>query len=503
MSRIRFVWTIVLAAAASVLAEPKSGDVFREYHMFGMKSDGDREWILYVSYHGTGKGSTGDRFVEGVDLNAATKAEFVAIHWGGHIGSDKRRIIFNDNPAVELPLIQNTPTQPQCYFSQQCHAACEIPLSHLKPGTNAFRLAVDNQICYSFNWGWFWTYQAILRVYYDPSEVSHPSGKMAVPSSGSVITDGAEVSCDARSPDSEVDRVEFVGWYKDFSWEGSGQFTQWHWGHWRTDENMKFHIGTATGGDRSVSWDNRWVPDQDGIQIAARVRDRNGYIYMTDPVESIRLTHGDKIVKMYPAKDVPENFATQTGSKSCTINVPDDQKGVLDAKLVVTTFSGGSADREGYLNNSLINKGGWGEWHQVGLCQYPVETDAINKGDNTFEIRANYAGHHAFEVNWPGPVLFVEYENDNPLTTQTSRTALQEAGTNVALSAGGLAVHNPSGREYSVRVMSLDGRTILSTRGSGTRQHHEMSPGSLTRGLYVVHLRSRDRQSTLRMAVIR
>lgn len=399
--------------AFPVLSQPESGEVYREYHLTGGGSNGEEgsEWMdefVFISHH-TGERSTkGDRLFEGIDLVNAVKADFVASYWGGHIGSANKRVIFNDNPAVALPLIKNTPTRPECYYFQQCQAACDIPLEYLKQGENRFRLEVDNQICYSFNWGWFWTNQVVLRVYYDPTKVEYPYGKIDAPLPNSIIADFSRISCHIER--GNVEKVEFLGKYSDFSWEGTGVFNTWHGIFWMKDTNLQKHIGTASGLFPYVNWDCRWIPDQAGITIAARLVDRSGMIYMTEAVDNITLSHGNRLVKMYTSTDVPEAFATQTDSAMCTIHIPDDLGKAFSARLVLSTFSGGPADREVYINNIPIVKGGWGRWHRLAFCEEHIPLKVLQQGNNEFKIKANQAGEHAFEVNWPGPVLFIEYD---------------------------------------------------------------------------------------------
>jgi hypothetical protein len=404
---------IFLLLILNLSANPRPGDVFREYHVVGGGSNGiqEMEWadeFVYISHHTGEKSTVGDRLFPGIDLTHAIKAEFIASYWGGHIGSENRRVVFNDNPPVNLPLIKNTPSQPECYFSQQCQAACEIPLEYLNQGDNRFRLEVSNQICYSFNWGWFWTNQVVLRVYYDKSKVDYPYAIIEEPRDNTTITGFSKISCDLKEGD--VSKVEFVGKYQDFSWEGTGEFNSWHGIFWMKDTNMQRNIGSANGMYPYVNWDCRWIPDQENIKIAARVFDQSGMIYMTEAVENISLSHGDRVVKMYPASNIPENFATQTDSAMCTINIPDDPDKAFLAKLVFSTFSGGTVDREVYLNNQLITKGGWGLWHRLAFCEEYVPLKVLKQGDNEFKIKANYPGEHAFEVNWPGPVLYVEFD---------------------------------------------------------------------------------------------
>lgn len=396
------------------IAHPMPGDVFREYHITNGGSNGqpNAEWMdefVFISHHTGEKSTKGDRMFQGIDLNHAIKAEFVASYWGGHIGSENRRVIFNDNPPVNLPLIKNTPTRPECYFSQQCQEACEIPLNYLKQGDNKFRLEVDDQICYSFNWGWFWTNQVVLRVYYNPDRVEHPRGIITSPKTNSTINHFSKISC--KTEQGKVEKVEFIGKYLDFSWGGSGEFYTWHGIFWMKDTNLQKHIGTASGLFPYVNWDCRWIPSQGNIKISARLIDKSGIIYMTPAVENITLKHGERTVKMYPATHVPEAFATQTDSSTCTISIPDDLENAFACKLVMSTFSGGTKDREVYLNDVPIVKGGWGRWHRLEFCEEYVPLNILKQGQNKFKIKANFPKEHAFEVNWPGPVLFVEYNN--------------------------------------------------------------------------------------------
>lgn len=405
--------TLILLTGGFLTAEPRPGDVFREYHITGGGSNGekDAEWadeFVYISHHTGENGTKGDRIFQNIDLVHAIKAEFVASYWGGHIGSENRSVVFNDHPRINLPLIKNASSRPECYFSQQSQAACEIPLENLQQGNNRFRLEVDNQICYSFDWGWFWTNQVVLRIYYDPASVNHPMGKISEPASNSTITNFSTISCEIEKGD--IEKVEFIGKYDDFSWGGSGEFNTWHGIFWMKDHGLQKHIGSASGLYPYVNWDCRWIPDQENIKIAARLIDKSGLIYMTEPIENITLSHGNRMVKIYPPSNVPENFATQTDSIMCNIYIPDDLSNAFAAKLVLSTFSGGTPDRQVFINDVLVAKGGWGLWHRLAFCEEQIPLSLLRKGNNEFKIKAHYPGEHAFEVNWPGPVIFVEYE---------------------------------------------------------------------------------------------
>lgn len=402
----------------TVWAAPEPGDVFREYHLTGGGSNGEpgegwKDEFVFIAHHTGERSTVGNRELHGIDLEHAIRAEMVVSHWGGHIGSENRRVIVNEHPSVALPLIQNTPTCPECYFSQQCAAACEIPLAYLKQGTNHFRMEVGDQICYSFDWGWFWVNQVVLRVYYDANQVEHPTASMRLPKSGDTLTNFSKMECEITR--GEVERVEFIGKYRDFSWDGSGEFHTWHGIFWMKDPELQRNIGSATGMFPYTTWNNRWIPDQEGIEVAARIIDASGMIFMTESVENLTLNHGERRVKMYASDDVPECFGVQTGTMSCTIDIPDDLSNAFMAKLVLSTFSGGTKDREVYLNDTLLISGGWGRWHRLDFCEEYLPVSMLKPGRNTITFKADYPGEHAFEVNWPGPVLLIEFLDESSL----------------------------------------------------------------------------------------
>jgi hypothetical protein len=295
--------------------------------------------------------------------------------------------------------------------------------------------------------------------------------------------------------------VEFVGRYKDYSRGGSGEFEDWQYIYWKTDDNISHHIGTAQGAERSVMWENAWIPEQKGVSIAARVRDQDGMYYMTAAVEDIRLTHGHTIVRMYPAADVPESFAQQVGRKACKIAVADPQDEALDARILVSTFSGGHDNRAVYLNGTKIeHPGNWGIWHQVDICDASVPTQAIRQGDNTFELSANEGGQHAFEINWPGPVLFVSYTNPNPVAVKATAVP-GKARVAATLRTGMLSIDNPIGGDYTVRVTTLGGKSVITKRGNGTCAHYSLPVDLMAQGLYLVRVSAQRHQAALRLVV--
>ena len=52
----------------------------------------------------------------------------------------------------------------------------------------------------------------------------------------------------------------------------------------------------------------------------------------------------------------------------------------------------------------------------VGFYSYdavPVPLELVRTGPNEFHVYST-TEHHAAEINWPGPVLFIEYATEPP-----------------------------------------------------------------------------------------
>ena len=242
-----------------------------------------------------------------------------------------------------------------------------------------------------------------MRLYYDPK--TPPDARVVSPVAGGEIGDHPRLAVEARNTHEPITRVEFLGHYEDFNWEGDGEFRQWH---YITERGaLARHIGTAAAPPYAVTWDTTWVPDQDQpVRIAARVTDLSGLIYMT-PEVAVRLRREGRSVSMYKAADVPEAFAVRVGrKKECKIPVTGPLENVRAARLVLSTWSAAHGDEIGLNGTKLA--GPIGLVHNYSFDALPVPRRLLKAGDNIFHIFSN-TKEHALEVNWPGPVLLVEY----------------------------------------------------------------------------------------------
>jgi len=409
-----FLSVICLAVVAGCAADagpvkqwpmgPGPGDVYREFtyaRRFGEvdpKSTSDGAVKMRPS-----AGRPRRLFVK--DLAGARQAEVSVQYWGGHIGTSDQKFRVNGSDWFQIPQPVGTPTEPQKYYRTIVgDNPVKIPLSLIKDGANLFQFQAGPQIKYGFHWGLFWVYSFTTRIYYDSSK-PHVGGRIVSPVSGQTIGENPVIVAEVDADPEQVRQVDFIGLYDDYDWEGNGLYRQWHWQY--KDAVIARHIGTATEPPYSVRWDTTWIPDQDEpISIMARIVGADGVIYMTPAVTDVKFVRKGRSVKMYKACRIPENFSVRIGKKKfCMIIVPDSLAGATKAKLLLHTWSAAHAEEIGLNDQKLVDKVGL--VHDYSFDEIPVPLELV-KRRNKFHIFST-TEHHAAEVNWPGPVLLIEF----------------------------------------------------------------------------------------------
>lgn len=400
---------LTVSSATTALAEPLPGDVFKEFTWTrGRPTYIVNHSLCYNSHCPTNQNS--HIYEIDADLEGAVRAEAVAEFWSGHVGTSEHAIEFNGNERLVLPLPENTPDNPECYFSIQGQATVEVPLEHLHQGVNTIHFTCQEQICHGFDYPAFGVYGVNLRVYYDDSRV-HPTGSIVLPGDGSVLGENPTL----RVTTSEaVESVAFVGEYEDYDWESNGLFRQWHYRFALTE--LERHLGTAGASPWEITWENSWIPDQpEPMSLVAWIRGQDGMTYVTEASEGIQI-YRSRSVKMYTVLEMPHRFGARVGKRTtCEINVDDDLAEALAAKLVVFASAPHEAPGEFGLNEEPLGtvEAGTPSVVNQAFREATVPLDVLRVGTNTFYITSE-TEHHAMEVHWPGPALLIAFPNTDP-----------------------------------------------------------------------------------------
>ncbi len=408
---------LLVLASVPVAAQPKPGDIFHEYHY-------NAETIIEFSASPKQQNpkallrksvSHRERNLDIWDLQDAERAEISLEFWGGHPGTSQQSLRVNGGEWVDIPQIKGTPTDPRCYHRYLPGTVnVSVPIESLKLGGNRFEFRAGPQVCHSIDWAIYKVYSFTVRVYYKPAK-PHPTGRIVSPAPGATIGDDPLIEAEAQgSPGApgkmeftpgDVRRVDILGLYEDFNWEGDGVYRQWH---YQTEQgSLRQHIGTSMDAPYRVTWSNRWVPDQSqSVLLAARITNVHGITFMTPAVE-VKLVRPSRSVRMYRSKDIPEAFSVRIGKTlSCKLPIADDPGSATAARIVLSTWAGNHGDAFGFNGSKIADRVGRNDYFSFNAV--PFDPKILRRGDNEFFIFSG-TQEHAMEINWPGPVVLLEF----------------------------------------------------------------------------------------------
>lgn len=401
---------VAAAFATGAWAEPKSGDVFKEYIW---KPSGNEYQIIA----GRGNIKPSDPAYKNLkfktpsfDLTGVTKVEVRAEIWSGHINTDIRQIRLNDNPYVTLqdnPIPNDFAKLPKGGIGKYMaflYSTTEVPLSHFKPGINDFNLE-----CEGGDWEAFDVWGIVFRFYYDPAAKPHPTGAITGPTPGA-LGESVEFKVTASSPNGAIKRVDYIGNYEDFNYTRDGIHQNWQ---YRTYHGVfKDHVGTATAAPFAVNWNTTWIPDQKlPMKFLARITDVTDITYITPVVEGFTLSRTDKSVKLYKAFDIPQEYiALVTRPRENKVQeIKEDLGKATAAKFHIVTYNGFAATAFGFNNKKVVTNVGSGAF-VYSSDEVNVPLNVLQPGVNTAYVTTEQcATCHGVDVTWPGIELKVQY----------------------------------------------------------------------------------------------
>ncbi len=127
-----------------------------------------------------------------------------------------------------------------------------------------------------------------------------------------VLATKVELEAAVTSPNGRIRQVDFLGEYEDVNLEGDGVYRQWHCHYVRAV--LSGQLGTVTAAPWKLVWDTSWVPDQpQPLRLAARIVDETGLTYFTEAVEGLTLTRDGLSVELCQPYEVPKKWVTRSG----------------------------------------------------------------------------------------------------------------------------------------------------------------------------------------------
>lgn len=327
----------------------------------------------------------------------------------GHIGTSNQRFRVNESQIYNIPQPQTT-GNPYCYYrTTMGRNAVEIPIEFLKKGKNIVTFYCGPQVCFNFNMPYYHVYSYYIRVFYDKSK-SHIEGSITYPNNGDTVSYYPYIYAKSTGAD-ESSTFNFIAKYYGYDTEGYGQFYDWHYQVFK-DKWLNTLRKSIFSNDVAV-FDNIWMPIQDtSIEFAVKTTSKEGICHLSQPIKCW-FKPKTSYVKMYPTKDLSQNFGSRVAQeRSCTIDIPESMDTAVSAYLAVSTWSGSTEDgslHEIRLNGNQIADN-FGILHHMSVSYFPVNLNFLKQGENKITTYSLHRGH-PLEVNWPGPALFVRFNN--------------------------------------------------------------------------------------------
>ncbi len=372
------------------------------------------------------------------DLENAIRAEVMLDMWGGHDGTQNKRVRINGNEWINIPaprfaLPPDNPatgvneSDPMRYLYQM-NPIMDIPLAQLKQGVNTIEGNANrcgNGSC--IGWPQWGMNAVMIRIYYDPAVKAGPKGQIVFPSPNATINDYQSIHVAATS-EVGVERIDVLGNYYGYDENGDGFYNDWHHGYFVSEKgssdpslfDISGHIGTTNSNPGSVRWDTTWIPDQSekAVQLIARVKDKNGYWTVTTPINGLTLFRQEPLVEFFePNKaSIRPAFGVRNGqTKSSTVTLPADfvTEKISQAIAHIRTWNGiqhGGSDPHGtfVLNSSYTGIIGGKNHHYAYTTPEISDLTSLQANENTFSFSSETIHHHN-EILWPGPGISLRY----------------------------------------------------------------------------------------------
>lgn len=403
---------VAVAADAPYQWEP--GSVFREHVYFaGAKDDGVHSRKHFSELDpGTKRPEHAAKLpnlrsprVMTLSKADVVRAELLPEYWSGHIGTTAWLQV-NRRSWIPLPRPVGTPNPPEHYYHVVLGSrAVPVAVKDLAEGENKFAFAAGPQVFGNFDWGFYWIYSFTVRLYH-PRAVEHPSAVIAHVKPGDVLGENPTITVEPKPGAAPIKRVDVFAEYEDFNYSGSGFHREWHAQMLYGEPSC--HVGSATSAPWSVRWNTQWVPDQDRpIRLLARVIDEAGWHTVTPVVENVRFVRQGRSVKMVKASEMPAGFGVRAGREaSCVLDAAGLPERPSRAYIKLLTWSGSHVERIRLNDTQLSPKIGREHDYAIDLIEVPPA--AVKPGRNDF-FMFSATKEHAAEVDWPGPVLLLEY----------------------------------------------------------------------------------------------
>jgi hypothetical protein len=410
-----------------IYAQPKPGDVFRDYvwttpedsgyDFLRVIGDGDyREPVNFKKVYPQECIDNGwVIFNHNIDLEKAVKAELQVEFLLSHDETTGFAAKVNDNNWHFFSMPEAVP-EPKANYLQHNYPVVTIPIDEINTGTkNRIRFRVDST--QRFGMPQNILYGFILRIYYNKSK-EHTTAIISGIDKGNNLLENQPL--ELKETQGSIKNVHYVALSRDVNLEGDGVCRQWHYTFYRGQ--YRNHIGSANKPPFQTIWNTSWLPDQyQSVEISAFVTNENDITHFLPPVKDLNLERNYS-VELYMPFDIPKRWATREQEFEEKILVTGNPQQAEAFQLAFTTWS------PGYLNGIYINNWLVPSFEACNYC-YGAHRITIDKpyflkqGINIVKTGLtplqNGKMVHGAEIIFPGMMLLVKYTKKPVVISET------------------------------------------------------------------------------------
>jgi hypothetical protein len=330
-------------------------------------------------------------------------AELAMEMWGGHPGTEGKRVTLNGRRTYPLPFMGTE--QGHCTYS---HPVLPLKKGDLVNGWNAVQLALDQGTTF---WGHMMVDEAVLRMalkpdHQDIAELQSFDAKVEAIAANDAMQ--LTLKCDAAWLP-RIASVHYQAWYAGYDENGDTRFTDWH--GFTKNRVPEAYAAQSIEAPFAASWDTSMLPAQKNVALRAivRLKDQPSLAYVTAATTALSIAdRAESNVHLHLAHDLPISFwARAKQHKRCHIHVDVAPEKIEAAELHVVAWTGGPGTVKDYftLNGKHLAIAD-GEEHEPLYSRVKLTAKDLRQGDNEIILHSDTL-HHGIEIVAPGPALII------------------------------------------------------------------------------------------------
>lgn len=339
------------------------------------------------------------------DLCKVERAFLYAELWGGHPGTENKRVSINGRSTYQIPEVGTA--DENCTHS---YPIISLKITDLVNGYNAIQFACDRGKSF---WGHFIVDNACLIVILknDHNDLKNFELTDFYPQIISENLDDEKVKICLSCPSSFMETISevcYFGYYKGYDENGNCQTEDWH--GFTKDRRPTANIGNTNTPPFEIFWDICMIPDQNNIAIGALIKfkETQNISCLTFSPKKIETPNRNNLIKLYDSNDLPKPFWSRANNKkTCNIYLDLEPDQIEKAEMHVVLWDGGrgTIDEHFKLNDFSIPVAGNGH-HDIIYRIVDVDPKLLQKGLNEISLLSD-TDHHGIEILLPGPALMI------------------------------------------------------------------------------------------------